>query len=39
VIKEEGDITVLGTAYRNRQGLKSFRLKGKRDWATSAYGA
>src|SRR5262245_37027352 len=31
VIKEEGDIAVLLTTYRNRQGLKAIRRKGKYD--------
>jgi hypothetical protein len=31
VIKEEGDIAVLITTYRNRHGLKAIRLKDKHD--------
>ena len=31
VIKEEGDIAVLLTTYRNRHGLKAIRSKGKYD--------
>ena len=31
VIKEEGDLAVLITAYRNQHGLKAIRRKGKHD--------